>query len=192
MTRNDRFFKILFAIEIALLPLVMAAKFLLPTWLIGLFIIGILVAKIWMELFKDKENRIHTIINLIGDTLTISTLTIFFTVQGYIDSIILCVFVVIFVALANLFKALLLKSKMPEMIDAVDACNTLFVYLVLGALIVITLHFIETTQLIVNVALFALLLTSLVSVAYKGYYMFKTYDVWTKIKNMFAKLLRRK
>ena len=43
MTRNDTFFKILFAIEIALLPLVMAAEIMMPAWSMGLFIVGILV-----------------------------------------------------------------------------------------------------------------------------------------------------
>ena len=191
MTRNDTFFKILFAIELALLPLVMAANILLPVWAIGLFITGILVAKIWMELFKNKENHTHTVISAIGNALTISTLAIFFTAQGYIDSVALCVFVVIFAVLANIFKALLFKSNMPEMVDAVDACGVLFEYFVLVALIVVVLRTVETTQLIVNVALFALLLTSLVSAVYKLFYVFRTYDVWTKTKNFFAKIVRR-
>ncbi len=192
MTRNDTFYKILFAIEIALLPLVLAANFLLPTWTVGLFVAGILVAKIWMELFKNKENHIHTIIGTIGDVLAISTLVIFFTVKGYIDSVSLCVFTVVFAVLAYAFKSLLFKSKMPEMVDAVDACITLFTYLLIASLIVVTFHLVGTTQLIVNIALFALMLTSIVSAAYKLYYIFKTYDVMSKIKNMFAKIGRRK
>ena len=76
MTRNDTFYKILFAIEIALLPLVMAYYILFPTWVGGEFVAGVLVTKIWIELFKNKEDKVHTIINAIGNVLTISSLVI--------------------------------------------------------------------------------------------------------------------
>jgi len=74
MTRNDTFFKILFAIEIALLPLVMASYMLMPHWTVGLFIAGILIVKIWLELFKNKDDKVHKIIMLIGNILTVATL----------------------------------------------------------------------------------------------------------------------
>lgn len=186
MTRNDTFFKILFAIEIALLPLVMAAEIMMPDWSMGLFIAGILVARIWMELFKNKENRAHIIINSIGSVLTISSLVIFFSVKGFIN-VTLCVFLVIFVVLMNLFKIFLHGKSMPEMIDAVDACFLLFECLTLAGLAIIVLY-----DLIVDIALFALLLTSIVSVAYKIFYIFKTYNVWGLIKDTFAKLFRRR
>lgn len=192
MTRNDTFYKILFAIEVALLPLTMAAYLLLPTWSTAVFIVGILVVKIWMELFKDKENHVHAIIGAIGSALTISTLTIFFTVQGTIESVVLCVFVVVFVVLMNVLKATLFNSLMPEMINAVDACVSLFEYLILAAFVVVSFLVVEITMLIAEVAVFAILLTSIVSVAYKMYYVFKTNDVWSKIKTFFAKIFRRR
>lgn len=191
MTRNDTFYKILFAIQIALLPLTMAAYLLLPTWSTALFITAIVVAKIWMGLFKDKENHVHTIIETIASALIISLLTIFFTAKGFIDSVVLCVFVVVFIVLMNVLKAFLFKSTMPEMVNAVDACVTLFEYFILIAFAVVVLHMVETTVLIVEVATFAILLTSIVSVAYKLYYVFKTYDVWSKIKTFFANIFKR-
>ena len=53
MTRNDTLFKILFAIEVALLPLTMAAYLLMPTWSVCVFIAAILIAKIS---FSDQFN----------------------------------------------------------------------------------------------------------------------------------------
>jgi len=192
MTRNDTFYKILFAIQLALLPLTMSAYFLLPVWSIALFVVSIVVVKIWMELFKNKEDRVHALIGGIGNALTISTLVIFFTVQGFIESVALCVFVVIFVVLINFFRVFLFNSAMPEMVDAVDACNNIFDYLTLITLAVVAFRAVNTTIMFVNIALFALLLTAVVSVAYKIYYIFKTYDVWGKIKSFFAKLIKRK
>ena len=187
MTRNDTFYKILFAIEIALLPLVIAANLLLPMWTVSLFIVGILVAKIWMALFKDKENRVHSIINSIGGALEISTLVIFFTSESLIESVVLTVFVVIFVVLFNVFKVVLFNSKMPELIDAVDACFAIFEFLALVAFILISLVVVEFTSVVLNISMFALLLTSAVSVLYKLFYVFKTNDVWGKIRNFFAR-----
>ena len=186
MTRNDLFFKILFAIEIAFLPLVMASYIMLPTWTVGLFVAVVLVSKIWMELFKNKEDRVHILINSIANALTISSLVIFFTIQGYINTA-LSVFVVILAVAMNALKAVFYKSIMPEMIDAVDTCYMLFECLTL-----IGLAFIVLYDLVTDIALFALLLTAIVSVAYKIYYIFKNYNVIGSIKNLFAKLFRRK
>ena len=192
MTRNDTFYKILFAIEIALLPLTMAFSLLLDPWVAGLCVAGIIVTKIWMELFKDKENMVHSIVGSISSALTVSSLAIFFTIQGIVESVVLCVFAVIFVVLANVLKATLFKSSMPEMINAVDACVSLFEYFILIALVVILFYVSEATILLLEVGIFAILLTTLVSVAYKTFYIIKTYDVWNKTKLFFAKMFRRK
>ena len=186
MTRNDTFFKILFAIEVALLPLVMAADTMMPTWSVGLFIAGVLVAKIWMEIFKNKEDRAHVIINSIGNILTISSLVIFFAVKNYVNYV-LCGFIVVFVILMNLFRILLHGKAMPEMIEAVDTCHVLFECLTVAGLAVIVLN-----SLMADIALFALLLTAIASVIYKIFYVVKTYNVIGLIKDTFAKLFRRR
>jgi len=81
----------------------------------------------------------------------------------------------------------LLGKAMPEMIDAVDTC-----YLLFECFLLISLTFVIFSQLVTNIALFALLLTSAVSVIYKLYYLVKYNDILGKIKNFFAKLFRRK
>ena len=172
MTRNDTFFKILFAIEVALLPLVIAANLLFPFWSVGLFIASILIVKIWMELFKNKTDFSHIIINAVGNVLTISTLAIFFNVLGYI-SLVLTILVVILAILANVFKVVFFNKQMPEMIQAVDTCHMMFEYLVITGFALLLYY-----GLINDIALFAMLLTSAVSVGYKVYYLFKHYDVY--------------
>ena len=181
MTRNDTFFKILFAIEIALLPLVMASYILLPKWSAGLIVAGVLVVRIWMELFKNKEDKVHTIVNSIASILTISSLVIFFTINEYIN-LILCIFIVSLAVLTNIFQILLKDKHMPEMIDAVDSCYVLF-----ECLLLIGLTFVIFYDLVANIALFALLLTSAVSVLYKVYFLCRYYRVGERIKNLFRR-----
>ena len=181
MTRNDTFFKILFTLEIGLVPLAMAAYLLFPTWSVGIFVAGILIAKIWIELFKNKESKTHIILNSIGNIITISSLVIFFTVYNYIN-IVLCVFIAILVVLTNIYKVVMFNKAMPEMIDAVDSCYMLFECLTL-----IGLTFVVFYQLVTDIALFALLLTSVVSVIYKTYYLLKNNGGFDKIRNMFRR-----
>ena len=181
MTRNDTFYKILFAIEIALIPLVLAAYYLMADWTVGLFIAGVLIVKIWMELFKDRENLSHKIIGAVGNVLTLSTLVIFFTTQGYLE-VALCVFVVVFLVLMNILKVCLHNKTMPETIDAVDFCYMLFECFTL-----IAMTFVIFNQLVTNIALFAILLTSIVSVAYKIYFVVKYTDFIGKVKNLFKR-----
>lgn len=181
MTRNDTFFKILFAIEIALIPLVMAAYILMPEWTVGVFIAGILVAKIWLELFKNKQNVVHARIMAIGNILTISSLVIFFTIYNYIN-LAICIVVVALVVLMNVFKLALRQDLMPEMIDAVDSCYTLFECLTMIVLAFVTFYVLTT-----NIALFALVLTSGVSVLYKLYFVLRHKGGLDKIKNLFRR-----
>ena len=186
MTRNDTFYKILFAIEIALVPLAMAAYLMMPQWSVGIFVAGVLVAKIWMELFKNKDDFTHIIINAIGSALTILTLVIFFAVKGYI-SVWVCILVAFAVVLMNLLKVITNKRTMPEMIDAVDNCYMLFECLTLAGLTFVVFY-----SLITDIALFALMLTALVSVGYRLFYLYRQYDVTNKIKTFFARLFRRR
>lgn len=181
MTKNDTFYKILFAIEIALLPLVMAVDILLPSWTIGLFVAGILVANIWLQLFKNKNKLSHMVINSISSIAVISVLVIFFTLKGYFETY-LCVLAVTFVVLSSILKAYLYNKSIPETISAVDFCYALFEIFFLIGLAIISIN-----TLVANIGLFAVLLTSAVLTLYKVYYTFRYTDLISKIKNLFTR-----
>lgn len=185
MTRNDRFFKLLFAIELALLPLVMASFIFTKNselnWVPGLIVAGVLVVAIWLELFKNKQDRVHLIINAISSVLTTSSLTIFFAVYNYIN-VTLCVFVVLFAILMNVLKVVLHDKILPDMVNAIDSCYVLFECLLLVGLCFVVFH-----TLVTDIALFALLLTSVVSVSYKLFYVARYYSVFERIKNLFRR-----
>ena len=182
MTKNDTFFKILFAIELALLPMTIFAYLFLPEWSMGLFVAGILLSKIWIELFKNRASRAHEIIDSVGDVLVLGTLLIFLTCNHHIHVALIC-FVLVFVVFFNLFKIFFFNKSMPDFIDAVDYCYMLFVVLTL-----ISLTFVVFNALVANIALFAVLLTTVVSVGYKIYYSFR----YTALKQNIINLFRHK
>ncbi len=180
MTRNDIFYKILFAISIALLPMVIFAYLYLPEWSVSLIIAAILLCKIWIELFKDKTNFQHSIINSIASILIFVTLLIMFTVINSINMTFSIISIVLIV-LINIYKIVFFKKSMPEFIDAVDYCYMLFEILTLVAF-----TFLFYYSLVTNIGLVAIILTAGVSVCYKIYYTFK----YTKLNNIFK--FRRK
>lgn len=167
MTRNETFFKILFAISLALLPMTIFSYLFMPQWAICLFVAGLLLAKIWLELFRDKSNFAHTIIIAINSVAVFTTLLILFAINGVI-SLPFAICLIVAVVLMQLFKILLFKYNMPEMIDAVDYCHMLFECLTLCAL-----AFVLYYTLIADIGIFAMLITAVVSVVYKVYFAFK-------------------
>lgn len=177
MTRNDALYKVLFAIEIALLPMVIFAYLYLPEWSMGLFIAGILLAKIWLELFKDKINYSHIIIDAVGSILVFTTLLTFFMVIDLIN-VALGVVTLVLIVIMNVFNILYFKKNLPEYVDAVDYCYILFECLTLIAFTFLTYY-----SLITDIGLFALIMTCAVSIIYKIYYAFK----YTKFGNIFRR-----
>lgn len=180
MTRNNLLFKILFAIELALLPMVIFAYLFLAKWAMGVFIGGLLLAKIWLHIFNDKTKS-STIIISVGNIIVFSVLLILFMATQLI-SVLLGVFVLILVVLQNIFKITLLNKALNETIEAVDYCYTLFECLSLGAFTFLVFY-----SLVSNVGLFAMLLTSVVAVAYKIFYTFKYTNLIPTLKNMFRR-----
>lgn len=177
MTRNETFFKILFAISLALLPMTIFAYLFLPNWAISLFIAGLLLAKIWLELFHDRVRFSFNIIMALNSVAVFTTLFILFAIAGIVSKT-LAILVIIAIVLMYTMKLLLFKHNMPEYIDAVDYCFMIFECLTIGALAIASFY-----VLITNIGIFALLITAVVSVLYKTYFTFK----YTKAKNLFKR-----
>ena len=178
MTKNDKFFKILFAIELALLPIVFFVyRMATDWWATGIVIAGILLVKIWMELFKDNSNITHTIIDGVGSVAVFATLFIFLICIDVLSKP-LTIIVLVLIVLMNVLLSVFFKSKMPEFISAVDFCYMLF-----ECFTILSLTFVEYYSLIAYIGLYALLLTTLVSVCYKLYYSVR----YTKLLSIFKR-----
>jgi len=169
MAKNDLLFKILFAVQVALLPVVIAFDLIetFPSWAVTLAIVGVLLCKIWAEVFKDKHNLMHKILSGVATIATFAVMLFFLEFKGIIAmwlAILTTVLVVLFIALS-----ILLRSKvMPEVIEAIDYCFILFEILTLLAFS-FAFYYVTMT----NIGLFAIVLTTAVSVAYKAYFCIK-------------------
>ena len=181
MTKNDNFFKILFAIELALIPMVIFSQLFLETWAMSLILGGIVVAKIWREIFKNKESKQHSIISAIASVCEFGVLIIYFSVKELL-LLPLAISAVVIIVLFNLLKIAFFDVKLNETIEAVDFCIIIFEILTLVAFAIMNL-----VEQITTIALWTLVLAGAVSVIYKIYYGFK-YDNWAgKIKAIFRK-----
>jgi len=181
MTKNDGFFKILFAIELALIPMVIFSHIYLPTWAMGLILGGIAVAKLWREIFKDRESKQHTIISAIASVCEFGVLIIYFATEGAL-LLPLAISAVVVIVLFNLLKVVFAGANMNETIDAVDFCIIVFELLTLVALAIMNI-----VDQITTISLWTLVLSGSVSVIYKIYYGFR-YDNWGgKIKAIFRR-----
>lgn len=181
MSRNDGFFKILFAIEVALIPMVIFAHMFLETWAMSLILGGIVVAKIWREIFKNKESKQHSIISAIASVCEFGVLIIYFITEKLL-LLPLAISAVVVIVLFNLLKVVFANVTMGETIEAVDFCVIIFEILVLVAFAIMNM-----VDQITTISLWTLVLAGAVSVIYKIFYGFK-YDNWAgKIKSIFRR-----
>lgn len=180
MTRNNVLFKILFAIEVALLPMVIFSYLFLPGWSVCLFIAGVLLAKIWLHIFNDKTKASAVIISL-GNILVFSVLAIMYMATSHLN-VALGVVSLVFIVLTNIFKICLFNKSISETIEAVDYCSVLFECLTIVGFAILLFY-----NLVTNIGLFALILTGVVSVVYKVYYTIKYTNFISTLKNLFKR-----
>ena len=181
MTKNDGFFKILFAIELALIPMVIFAHIYLPNWAMSLILGGIVVAKLWREIFRDKESKPHTIISALASVCEFGILIIYFATEGLL-LLPLAISAVVVIVLFNLLKVVFAGARMGETIEAVDFCIIIFELLTLVAFAIMNI-----VDQITTISLWTIVLSGAVSVIYKIYYGFR-YDSWgAKIKGIFRR-----
>ncbi len=176
MRKNDLFFKILFAIELALLPLTIFSWFFMTSWSVGIFIACILLVKIWLELFKDKTLISHAVIMTINNIFVMSVLITLFMVTGAI-SLVLGIVTMLLILFMNVLKLVTFKYTMPEAIDAVDFCYTLFEIVTLVAFTFVIFY-----NMIANIGMIAIILTCVVSVIYRIVYIIKRTNLFKSKK----------
>lgn len=178
MAKYDTIYKIMFAIGLALLPLMFCAYIYMPAWTVGLFIAGIFLTRIWMEIFKTRTSLTHNIVGAISSVIVFTTILIFFINVGYISAA-LGVISIILILLSNLFNLVVFNKKMSETMQAVDFCNMLFECLTLLAFAFASINTMPT-----RIGLYAIVLTAAVIFAYKLYYSIRYTDFY---KNLFRK-----
>ncbi len=165
--KKDVYLKILFAIELALLPLTIFAKIYMPSWAISVFVAIILICKIFRELFKDKQEKSNLIICSIANIATALTLLILFMNLGYLSKLV-GIITIIAIVTEIACEYIMFYNTLPEFVESVAYCNIMFQCLVLLAM-----TFAYANSTILTVACIACTLTSAVFIVYTVVYLVK-------------------
>ena len=67
--KKEMIYKMLFALQIALLPMILSAKIMMPKWCITFFVALIVVVKLAMLLLKNPGNNYELYLEAIGNSI---------------------------------------------------------------------------------------------------------------------------
>jgi len=186
MISKDNFMKLAFAIEMALLPIVICCNLYFSKTVVGIIVCAVALMFAVREILKNRFDFKSILLGDIATSITISVLLIFLMAIGLMD-IAIGVVAVVMTILMNTLHICLCKKGMADFVESVDFCFTLFAFLqvVATALTLFLPTFFKPSLVLVGA--FAIIFTTLISVGYKVYYSFKYLNIWSKIKSVFSK-----
>lgn len=165
--KKDTYFKLMFALEMALLPLAIFAKLFLPVWSVGLFVAGILLCKIWREIFRNRQIKYQTVVSAIANIATSLVLLALFMSMGILNKAV-GIIAIIVIALKSACEIVLFDQELPEFVDSVAYCAVLF-----ECLTMFSMTFAYAYATILTVCTIASILTGVIYVGYTVYYLIK-------------------
>lgn len=183
MAKNDSFFKLLFAIELALLPLVICASIVdfMPKVAISLFVVAIAICRIWMSTFKDTKDRSHIIINAVGDIAVFVTLFVLFIC---LDLLIvpLAIVALVLMVVAGLLEIGVHQGYKSEIISIIQLCHN-----VVQCSLLVALSFVMYSNIATIIFMSALALSSVLLIIFRVIYLFRYTDFVKNIKKRFSR-----
>lgn len=176
--KNDKLVKLLFALQIAVLPLVVFGEIVLNFWLSQLFILLLLVAKLWQFLLSEKYNNEHKLLNTITTFLIVSFLMVYYGILGFVK---VGVIIPMLILMLVFLLSVIFKKYFPrnELSKAVDTCVYIFAYIT-----VVFFGISSTVHVVGLVGAFGTMLACILSLGIKLYCLIKikTYKIG-KLKN---------
>ena len=163
IAKRDILFKLMIAIEIAMLPLVLAAKLMDNKWLLYTAMVLILASKMFMILLKNPASNTHLYLDAICNTIVLTTCLIVFCCYSHIHVALICIVCPIF-ALEEAVKVYFYYKPNNQIIEGLNFVNELFMFITLSALMLV-----DVNQLVLTVSVVALIISSLCLVCVQGY-----------------------
>ena len=166
----------LFAVELALLPLMIAFKLIIGTWAVCIPLLMIASCRCFMVFVKNKAKISDHIIECVSDTIILGFLAIYFSVLGFIPNwitIIACILLPLYELASVYFYA----KPMNDIIEALDFCFLAFIFTT-----IISLSFVVVFDVVAKVSFIALILTMAVVILYKLYRFMRYYIISRKSK----------
>lgn len=160
---KDLIFKILFALEVALMPMIIAANILMPNGWVIAFLVVVIVAKLCMVLLKDQANNMHVYLDALGNAIVMCFTLITFACFGYLN-IGVAIATSILVVLEELARVFFFYKPNKPYIDALNFACEMFIYLSLGGMLIVF-----WTDMLLKIATIALLMCTAIIVAIQGF-----------------------
>ena len=161
--KKDIIFKLLFAIEIALLPLILASHYIFPDWIMGIFVSVLLLAKIAIIIIKNPANVKQLYLDAIGNVIVIDFLLISYACLNYIPVVLTVLGAVLF-SLEETLKVYFYYKPNNDFVSALNFTVEMFMFVTLSALMFVTINLAT-----IKVAVIALIISSSLLVAIQTY-----------------------
>ena len=168
----------LFAVELALLPLIIAFKLIIGTWAVCIPLLLLAVCRCVMIFIKNRVKLSDHILESVGDAIVIAFLAIYFSVLNFIPnwlSVAVCVLLPLY-ELANVY---FYAKPMNDIVEALDFCYLAFVF---TTIISLSFVMVEKLSMVAKVSFIAIMLTMLIVSAYKIYRFLRYYIIGRKSK----------
>lgn len=163
LNKKDFLFKIMFAIEIAMLPMIIASKLSFPDWVMYSVITVLLVAKLAMIILKNPAENLHIYLDAIGNAVVLCFCLITFCCYGYIHVGLVAVACSLFV-LQEVAKVYFFFKPNNQMVEGLNFANELFMFITIASLLVVSIN-----TMVLQVSVIALIIASALIIGIQGY-----------------------
>lgn len=166
---KDLIFKILFSIEICLLPIIISAKIIMPIWAMSIVVGVIIATKILMLVVKESANYKHVILDSLGNVIVVSFCLITYCCYDYVNVPLTVVACIVF-AIEELIRVYFYYKPNNQLVEAFNFAEEMFIFVVLASLMAV-----ELTTVTLRVAVVALIIGAVMLDIIQGYNFFYYY-----------------
>jgi len=163
LNRKDLLFKIMFAIEIAMLPIIIASRLIFPSWVMYAVITVLLLAKLGMIILKNPAENMHIYLDAIGNVVVLCFCLITFCCYGYINVALVAVACSLFV-LEEVIKVYFFFKPNNQMVEGLNFANELFMFITISSLLLVSVN-----EMVLQVSVIALIIACALIVCIQGY-----------------------
>lgn len=163
LDKKDLLFKIMFAIEIAMLPMLVGCKLMFEDWTMGIAVTLILLAKLVMIIIKNPADNLHIYLDAIGNATVLCFCVISFCCFGYINIALTAVVCSLFV-LEEVIRVYFFFKPNNQMVDGLNFAIELFMFVTLASLLLVSVN-----TLVLKVSVVALIISCALLIGIQGY-----------------------
>lgn len=163
LNKKDFLFKVMFAIEIAMLPLIIASRLIFPDWVMYAVLTVLLLSKLAMIILKNPAENMHIYLDAIGNCVVICFCLITFCCYGYINIALTAVACSVF-TLQEVVKVYFFFKPNNQMVEGLNFANELFMFITIASLLIVSIN-----TMVLKVSAIALIIASALLVCIQGY-----------------------